>query len=72
MYVSVKPVNFTDEELGKIYNILSDTFDDLSELIDEANEDPYASHECDIICKTLNDIKAMMHKISDNGIFSND
>lgn len=70
MYISVKPVNFTDEELGKIYNILSDTFDDLAEVID--NEDPYASHECDIICKTLDDIKVMMHKISDNGIISND
>ncbi len=70
MYISVKPVDFTDDELETIFNILSDTFDVLSGVID--NEDSYACYQTDLICKTLNDIKTMMLKISDNGIISND
>lgn len=68
MYISVKPVNFTDEELEKLYNILSDEFNDLSEVLDDEN--PYTPHCCDSICEALNDIKAMMHKISDSGLFN--
>lgn len=68
MYISVKPVNFTDEELEMLYNILSDEFNDLSEVIDDEN--PYTPHDIDGICKALNDIKAMMLKISDSGLFS--
>lgn len=72
MYISLKPVNFTDEELGKIYNILSDTFDDLSDGLDDMEDNPYVPHDFDGIVGALNDIKAIMHKISDNGIISND
>lgn len=68
MYISVKPVNFTDEELEKLYNILSDEFNDLSEVLDDEN--PYTPHCCDSICEALNDIKTMMHKISDSGLFN--
>lgn len=35
MYISVKPVNFTDKELEKLYNILSDEFNDLSDVLDD-------------------------------------
>ena len=71
MYVSVKPVNFTDEELEKLYNILSDEFNDLSEGLDDMQDNPYVPHDFDGIVGALNDIKAMMQKISDSGIFSN-
>lgn len=67
MYISSRPVHFTDEELEKLYNILSDEFEDLSEVLD--NENPYTFHCCDSICQALNDIKAMMDKISDSGLF---
>lgn len=68
MYISVKPVNFTDEELEKLYNILSDEFNDLSDVLDDEN--PYTCRSCDSICDALNDIKAMMLKISDSGMFN--
>lgn len=68
MYISVKPVNFTDEELEKLYNILSDEFNDLSDVLDDEN--PYTPHPVEGIVKSLNDIKAMMLKISDSGLFS--
>ncbi|MCX4357908.1 MAG: hypothetical protein OSJ43_17110 [Oscillospiraceae bacterium] len=70
MYISVKPVNFTDEELEKLYNILSDEFDDLSEGLDDMQDNPYVPHDFDGIVGALNDIKAMMHKISDSGLFN--
>lgn len=70
MYISVKPVNFTDEELEKLYNILSDEFDDLSEVLDDMQDNPYVPHDFDGIVGALNDIKAMMHKISDSGLFN--
>lgn len=68
MYISVKPVIFTDKELEKLYNILSDEFNDLSDVLDDDN--PY-THCCnESICEALNDIKAMMLKISDSGMFN--
>lgn len=70
MYISVKPVNFTDEELEKLYNILSDEFDDLYEGLDDMQDNPYVPHDFDGIVGALNDIKAMMHKISDSGLFN--
>ena len=68
MYISVKHVDFTDKELEKLYNILSDEFNDLSDVLDDDN--PYTPHSCDSICEALNDIKAMMDKIYDSGIFN--
>lgn len=68
MYMRFKPVDFTDEQLEKIYNILSDEFNDLSDVLDDEN--PYTCHDCDGISQTLSDIKDMMLKISDCGIFT--
>lgn len=68
MYISVKPVNFTDKELEMLYNILSDEFNDLSAVLDDEN--PYTCHPFESICEALNNIKAMMLKISDSGMFN--
>lgn len=68
MFISVKPVNFTDEELEHLYNLLSDEFNDLSDALDDGCL--YDFRDSEGICKSLNDIKLMMLKISSSGSFT--
>lgn len=68
MYVSVKPVEFTDLELERIFLAVSSLHDDLSESSNPIDDD--YDFFVDFKKEELDLLKGICSKIENNGIFS--